>query len=165
MSTAHTSRFRKRFLKNKAALVSVVFILLVMLVAVFAYPLSPDDSPDANTMTLEIATRKPGFSCLFLKKPRTEKNADEGLLSYLLYGREKNEEWIPIRALTLFADSVVVQKVMDETLSERLAFPRSDWGAETLQNKEDFLTRYTETKTFWLGTDRYGRDMLSRLLL
>lgn len=146
-------------------MVSVIFIVLVLLVAVFAYPLSPDDTPDANTMTLEIATRKPGFSCLFLRKPRPEKIPSVSGWQYVLHGKERTDELIPIRALELGRDSVVVLKVMDEELSERLAFARSDWTLPAQCTPAEFMKQSTVTKTFWLGTDRYGRDMLSRLLL
>ena len=68
----NTSRFWKRFRKNKAAILALCFIFFTILIAVFAYPLSPDNTQNANRMIVEISTQKPGYACLFFKKTKNQ---------------------------------------------------------------------------------------------
>jgi ABC-type dipeptide/oligopeptide/nickel transport system permease subunit len=165
MSTQGTSRFWKRFRRNKAALISIIFIVLVVVLAIFAYPLSPDDSPNANTMTLEIATKQPGYSCLFFKKYKSNSSTKESLLYYLLHGKEKNYELIPILNYRITSDSILANRIVDETLTEPIGFAKQTVTFNDALNDNQLIKKLIIKKTFWLGTDRYGRDMLSRLIL
>ena len=60
----------------------------------------------------------------------------------------------PLQAMKRKGDSIIVQKYIDEGLSERQAYHVS-------QLAEDPVI----TKKFLLGTDKYGRDILSRLII
>jgi peptide/nickel transport system permease protein len=163
MSTQHTSsRFWKRFKKNKLALISFIYIVLVLLIAVFAYPLSPDGFENANTMTVELATKPPGFSTLVFKKP-THNTSVSYLHSFFL-GTEKKYDIYPIKSCEVGRDSIVMQHVLDDELQERLAFSKLDIHQKEISD-EAFYKKYVTQKTYWLGTDKYGRDMLSRLII
>ncbi len=165
MTATHTTRFWNRFKKNKAALASIVWIGVVMLIALFAYPLSPDDTPDANNMTVEIATMSPGYSCLFLKKNRKEKPANISWYAYLMYGAPSTVELIPIKEYKISKDSIFVQHIMDEQVTEPLAFSLEQVLPETKTQSTSVEKDLIVHRTFYLGTDRYGRDMLSRLII
>jgi len=52
-------------------------------------------------------------------------------------------------------DSLIVQLYIDEGLTERQSYYHPP-GSDDLRIR---------TQTFWLGTDRYGRDILSRLIV
>ncbi|MBW7952741.1 MAG: hypothetical protein H3C56_09390 [Chitinophagaceae bacterium] len=78
--------FRTRFLKNKAAVVALLFILLAILLAVFGYFIAPDNSPNANRMIPEIGSKKPWFSTLLLKEKRQTINS-ENFFQILLNGK------------------------------------------------------------------------------
>ncbi len=164
MNTNTNARFWKRFRKNKAALASLVLIIVVFMIALFAYPLSPDDSKDANTMMVEIGTRKPGFACSFLKKYTASNEPNTNLIDYLVNGKERSMVLIPIEGYTLRNDSIYVRHIMDEQNTEVLSF-----SIKQLYPTHLDATLIQETlilhRTFWLGTDRYGRDLLSRLLI
>ena len=164
MNTNTNARFWKRFRKNKAALASLVLIIVVILIALFAYPLSPDDSKDANTMMVEIGTRKPGFACSFLKKYTASNEPNTNIIDYLVNGKERSVVLIPIEGYTLRNDSIYVRHIMDEQNTEVLSF-----SIKQLYPTHLDATLIQETlilhRTFWLGTDRYGRDLLSRLLI
>lgn len=56
--------------KNKPAMVSLWIIILTCLLAVFAYPLAPDGTPNANNMTLELSARPMGYRQQFLLLPK-----------------------------------------------------------------------------------------------
>src|SRR5690606_4140119 len=73
----------------------------------------------------------------------------------LLFGEEDEFLLIPINSYTETSDSVFVQKYIDEGLQELQVFPKNLLPARN----------YITTKTFWLGTDKFGRDILSRLIV
>ncbi len=164
MITNTNSRFWKRFRKNKAALASLLVIVLVILIALFAYPLSPDDSTDANTMMVEIGTRKPGFACSFLKKYTTTDEPKTNLFNYLMHGKVSQVVLIPIQRYTLSKDSIHVEHIMDENSTETLSFSIKQLYPADL-DPSSIHEKLIMHRTFWLGTDRYGRDLLSRLLI
>ena len=50
----------------------LVVIVLSVLLAIFAYFISPDPSPYANRIILEVARQKPGYRQMFLKIKKKE---------------------------------------------------------------------------------------------
>lgn len=157
MSKITGNRTWARLKKNKAAMGALCFILLMTLTAIFAYLISPDNTPDANTVNVEIATEKPGYSCLFFKKYK--KNKPEGsFVSHLLYGKEPDAELIPIKEAKIIDDSIHIAHIVDEQIVEWQAYPID-------KSIKDPYQHYVFKRTFWLGTDKFGRDMLSRLII
>jgi hypothetical protein len=65
----------RRLKKNKGAMAGLVMIVIAILIAIFGYFLSPDPSPFANRIILEIGGEKPGYTRQFLqvKKERINK--------------------------------------------------------------------------------------------
>ncbi|MFW5721079.1 MAG: ABC transporter permease, partial [Bacteroidota bacterium] len=53
----------KKFKRNKFSLGGLFFIIFIVIIAILGYSITPDKSPFANTQLLEIAAKKPGFSC------------------------------------------------------------------------------------------------------
>ncbi len=164
MNSQSQSRFWKRFRKNKIAFVSLIFIIVVVLIAIFAYPLSPDHSTDANTIMIELGTRKPGFSCLLLKKKSISTNTKTNLLEFLINGSNNGDEYIPISSYEIKHDSIFAQHILDEKLTETISFSFNQISDEKL-NAETIEDKLIVHRTYILGTDRYGRDVLSRLII
>jgi ABC-type dipeptide/oligopeptide/nickel transport system permease subunit len=160
--TSNSRHIRKRLLRNTGALFGLTVISLSVLIAVFAYFLAPDGSPDANRIIVEIGGRSPGFRQLFLLVKKERQPPPVGFFHRLFFGREDPYDYIPINRMVPEGDSVIVEKYVDEGLAERRVYPASAVrGNSTL-----WPNRYgTTTQTFWLGTDKYGRDILSRLLI
>jgi len=146
----------RRLRKNKGALAGLIVIAASLLVAAGCYLIAPDKTPNANRMVVEISGQKPGFTQQFLKIPRERKIEDVSLLGQIISGREDKYQYMPISGYEMKADSVIVQRYIDEGVSERVAFPRAQWQ----MNEQP-----VETIRFRLGTDKYGRDILSRLLV
>jgi peptide/nickel transport system permease protein len=144
----------KRLLRNKGALFGPIVISASILIAIFAYFLAPDDSPDANRIIVEIGGRPPGVRQFFLLLKKERQPSPAGFFRRLLIGREDRYDYIPINSIIAKGDSVIVQKYVDEGVQERRAYPQSA-----------IAPNRTKTVTFWLGTDKYGRDILSRLLI
>ena len=70
----------RKLLRNKAAVAGMAFIALCILMAIFAYFISPDSSPNANRIIVEIGGQKPGHvqQFLYMAKKRS-------LILFLLY--------------------------------------------------------------------------------
>jgi ABC-type dipeptide/oligopeptide/nickel transport system permease subunit len=149
----------RRLKRNKGAMFGIVIISLSVLLAVFAYFIAPDPSPYANRMIVEIGGQKPGFTQQFLKIPAIQQSNTTTFFDRLLNGRPDEFQYIPITSYLQTGDSVIVQQYVDEETAVRSAFPSN--VVLTGNNS----TVPTETRTFYLGTDRYGRDILSRLIV
>ncbi len=148
----------KRLMRNKGAFFGLIVIGMAIVIAITAYFIAPDPSPDANRIIVEIGGQKPGFRQLFLLVPKQQPPPAVSFFHRLLYGREDPWDQIPINRASLQGDSVIVQKFVDENVEERMTFTLAQLApsARAIPLK---------TQTFWLGTDRYGRDILSRLLI
>jgi ABC-type dipeptide/oligopeptide/nickel transport system permease subunit len=162
--TAANRSIRNRLLRNKGALFGLIVIGAAVVVAVTAYFIAPDPSPDANRIIVEIGGRRPGFRQLFLLLKKERQPAPVGFFSRLLNGREDRYEYIPIDSYTLRGDSLIVQKFIDEGVEERRSYPGSS-AVSRSGDGADLPAWQIRTQTFWLGTDKYGRDILSRLLI
>lgn len=147
----------QRLRKNKGAVFGLCIIAIAIFTAIFAYWLAPDHSPNANRMTVEIGGQRPGFSMLFLKLPKDKVIRETGVIERLLSGQEDRYDYIPVRSWQQKGDSIIVQQYIDEGIEERHAYYRkaSDLGTVSPVVK----------KTFWLGTDKFGRDIFSRLIV
>jgi len=123
-----------RFKRNKLAMAGLVILILLILIAIFAPLLAPFDPID---QTLEYATRQSGFvGNVLIKK------GIDGI------------DLIPFQYITATTKDSVLYKDFTGidagiSRSELIDGDESDWH----RNPE-----------YLLGTDRYGRDILSRLL-
>lgn len=153
MATASSRSSWRRLKRNKGALFGITIITLAVLTAIFAYWLAPDGSPNANRMIVEIGGQKPGYTRQFLLLPKEHAPEPVSFFQRLLSGREDDHVYIPITGYTTTSDSIIVQQFIDEGLTERVAYALP-------KTKHPVVAR-----TFRLGTDKYGRDILSRLLV
>jgi ABC-type dipeptide/oligopeptide/nickel transport system permease subunit len=151
---ATRSNFWGRFRKNRIALIATGWILCNCIIAIFAYFLMPDGSPFANRIILEIGGEKPGFTQTFLYRKKPQAQQDVSFLKKIADGAPDRYEHIPVTSVNVRGDSIYLDKRIDESLTEKLVFHRSECAADPIQ-----------THTFWLGTDKYGRDILSRITL
>jgi peptide/nickel transport system permease protein len=144
----------KRLKKNKGAMAALVLIFVAIFIAIFAYFLGTDGTPNADRQIVEIMASKPGRSQTFLKVNKAKKISSTGFFQQLLFGKEEAFSLVPIISYKEIKDSVEVQKLVDEGIYERQVY-----------SKQGLPNDYITSKTFWLGTDTFGRDILSRLLV
>jgi ABC-type dipeptide/oligopeptide/nickel transport system permease subunit len=156
----------RRLKKNRGAVFGMIVILLAVVMAVFSYLLAPDHSPYANRMILEIGGQKPGYQQSFLLINKLQPVHRVAFHRRLLSGEYDRYDWLPVSSWQQEGDSLIVQKFIDEGISEREVFFHPPHSAATgPADKPQDTGMKILTKTFWLGTDRYGRDILSRLII
>lgn len=143
-----------RLKRNTGAMAGLLVILIAVGVAIFCYFIAPDPSPFSNRIILETGGEKPGFQKQFLLV-RKERSLDGvGFFERLMKGRPDAYHYVPINHYRETADSIVADRFIDEALSEPQVFAKADLAPEPVVSK-----------TYWLGTDSYGRDILSRLIV
>jgi peptide/nickel transport system permease protein len=150
----------KKLLQNNGAVFGLCIIAIASLVALFAYVLAPDHSPNADFQTVEIQARKPGFSQQFLQLPQPA-NTAPSWFSRLLLGSPAHYKLIPINSYQLKGDSIFISKFIDADTAVQQAYSI----AGITQPANTTIQQHIVTKTFWLGTDKFGRDILSRLII
>jgi len=182
----------QRFKKNKVAVVGFWVIVIAVLIAIFGYVLAPDSTPFANEQVLEIATQPPGFAMQMLQVKRNEPVPASNFFSRLFNGKENAYKLYPINSYSIQGDSVIADAYTGiKGKTKRSAFHLSDmvydvkpnslqktstgFSFETINGKlidasQNELSKQIEktgstTKKYWLGTDKFGRDNLSRLIL
>lgn len=157
-SSSLTSLALQKFKRSFWGVFSFWFIIFVGFISVFAYVIAPDSSQNANQMHLSIHSKKPGFNVTMLSLPSTNKSG-QSILNKLVFGEINQIEEIPISDYTLEDDELNYTVYASDGLVGQIktvsiaAFPNG--------NVEDYIAE----KTFVFGTDKYGRDYLSRILV
>lgn len=187
-----TSKARAALLRNKTAVVSLWAIAIAVFIAIAGYLITPDHSPFANEQHLEIAARKPGFTTMMLKIRNNAAPVKQSWVTTLLYGRKSDYTYLPIGNYR-FSNNRVIVSLPDELgntpqlsytylLADVIyALPdttlvKSDnknlldiEGNLIIESTEEMILRAEEDhliKRFYLlGTDRFGRDVLSQLMI
>ena len=142
-------------LKNKPmAIIAIGIILLATLCAVFAYSLAPDNSEHANVMILELAAKSAGFEKDLLYLPKKQQQPPKSAWEQIWTGAVMNYEVVPINKYGTKGNTFWAAHYIDEGMQDTLYFKTTDLRAPIIKHR-----------TFYLGTDPYGRDILSRLLI
>lgn len=135
-------------------MVGLVVITVSVLIAIFCYFIAPDSSPYANRIILEIGGEKPGFKKEFLQVKKDLKHPKVNIAEQLMNGKPDSYHYIPINKYTVTKDSIFAQRYIDEDIEEPISFA-----------KHSLADNPIVIHTYWLGTDSYGRDILSRLIV
>jgi peptide/nickel transport system permease protein len=151
--------------------VSLYIIGIACLLAILAYLVVPDNSPQADRKIAELKGRPPGFSALMLKLPRKGPMPGKTVLARLFTGTPPQFDLLPISTFFFARDTIVVEHYISQRQRETLAYPirmllppgkeRLDLGHQ----QHYIYTHNIDRKTFILGTDSQGRDIISRLIL
>tara|TARA_R110000787_G_scaffold263775_1_gene369623 strand:- start:2587 stop:3666 length:1080 start_codon:yes stop_codon:yes gene_type:complete len=152
-STSLSQLAIQKFKQNKIGLLSFWFVVFCGFIAVFGYLVAPDNSQNANQMHIEIHSKKPGFSVDMLSIPSKEENT-QSFFDKLFFGTKNTSSEIPIRSYT-------INKLALEYVNYADGLTKSI----NLNLLENNPTKYIQNKTFYFGTDKYGRDLLSRLII
>jgi peptide/nickel transport system permease protein len=159
-TTSLSSLALQKFKKNFWGVLSFMVILFYGLIAIFAYVLAPDDTQYANQMHISVHSQPPGFTVDMLAL-----NSIEAPISFWDWwnGKKSTVEEIPFSELML-ENGMVYYRPFDVD-GKQLAFIRTDFEVANGLELSRFRESYTSKKTFILGTDKYGRDLLSRMMI
>jgi peptide/nickel transport system permease protein len=182
-----------RLKKNKLSMFGIAVILFAVFVAVMGPLIRPDSTPYSNDQVLEITTKTPGFTVDLLHLKKNQIKNEVSFWQYLTRGAENDFTAIPIYDYSFEGQNLVIEKYTGgETNNGQIVkynlanvVYALDFNTEVIESK-GFLEFYTidkerkkvsieeliedvkensiVTKTYYLGTDKYGRDMLSRLM-
>lgn len=152
----------QKFKKSFWGVFSFCFLIICVLVAIFAYALAPDNSQNANQMHLSVHSKAPGFTVDMLIIPTAvEQNS---ALSVFFFGKKNAATEIPVSDFSLTSSGIqITEYTSDGTEGLQKEYPLSLFPeAESI---EAIPKQYISEKKFILGTDKYGRDLLSRMLI
>lgn len=93
----------------------------------------------------------------FLKIPKDKAVRQVNFIEKLLYGQEDRYNFLPVCSWQQTGDSIIIQRYIDEGIEERQAYHIKNTATEP--------GSIVVNKNFWLGTDKFGRDILSRLIV
>lgn len=154
MDTSSGSVF-KNLIKDRISGIGLVIIFTTFLLGLLGYMVTPDKLSNANTMNLPIAGKSPGFKVEVLHVPLQQKV--DIPWTWIFTGKPNEYEQIAVQSARITTDKIFFKKYKGEGAE----VPEESIALADFGTKKPFVTQ----KKFWLGTDRYGRDMLSRLLL
>lgn len=150
----------RRLKKNRGALFGLIVIIIATLVSIFGYVIAPDNSPNADMQTVEIQAKRPGYTQQFLKIPIDNKT-DNNRLEDFISGKKNNYQLVPIKGFNISGDSLLVNKFIDDDTTVVQYYSIN----QLTNNNPASIQKNIITKKYWLGTDKFGRDILSRLII
>lgn len=161
-ATSLTKIALQKFKRNFWGVCSLSFLVVCTLVAIFAYALAPDDSENANQMHLSIHSKSPGFTVKMLTIPPQQE--EESSVGSFFFGKKTTATEIPIAHYELTEDQIVITEYTEDG-GKGLQKPYKLALFPDVSSTEAVASTYISEKKFILGTDKYGRDLLSRMLV
>jgi len=148
-----SSSFLKKFKNNFIGLISLSIILLAVITAIFAYVIAPDSSQYSNQMHLSIQSKPPGFETLMLIEPNQYKKS-QSFFNRFFFGDKYPDDETPISNYQIRGNKIFYENYNKSLNSEKQPIEIS------LKNSP-----YIVKKKYFLGTDKFGRDFLSRIII
>jgi peptide/nickel transport system permease protein len=178
-----------RFKKNKPALIGLGVIICAMLIAILGYIISPDNTPNANEQNTEVSLVEPGFETSLLAIRKNKSIVIKPLIYTVFFGKEQEFDFVAIKDYLFFKDSMRIFSIGGDTAT--LFLPNITHAislkntAVKIEGDAVFFKDITEkeqkvsltalqnqikekqirSKRYYLGTDKFGRCMLSRLII
>ncbi|MDB4059186.1 ABC transporter permease [bacterium] len=136
--------------------ISIAYISLVAFLSIFAYFFIPDKSTNANQMHLSIHSKSPGFKVDLLLVENSI-NYDQSMFEKLFFGNKNSPTEIPLQNYELDKNIFYFNEYGD--------FSDQFNNSIYIDKYNDFQNKNIISRVFLLGTDKFGRDVLSRLVI
>ena len=140
---------------NSFGLLSLGYILLLLFLSLTATFWAPDNSVHANRMQLSIHSKPPGFS-VWVYRPSTPLKQEQ---IHWFFGLQNPAEEIPLEAYRWQDSNLQILPFGTETWQTVFTDASSD-----PENQKKVAQQLLQKRRYPLGTDKYGRDLWSRLL-
>ncbi|MGN6567960.1 MAG: ABC transporter permease, partial [Flavipsychrobacter sp.] len=160
----------RKLLRRPSAVVAICIILFTCLLAIFAYLVVPDSTPYANRMIVELGAKQPGFTKQLLLVPKSTKQQRQSRIFEWFNGTASDYDAVPINAYSFEGNHLIVAHYIDEGMQDTLKYAiqkliPKEAGENIEAQKKYLIDHQIVQRRFYLGTDRYGRDILSRLIV
>jgi len=184
-----------KFKKNKLSIFFLLVIGLFVLLAILGYTITPDSSSFANEQIIELAAKKPGFKTKVLQITKNEAFKKEGFFKKMLYGTKNHYILLPYDTCYFEDTHIVLLKYIDDDKKNYVpkkihladvAYALSNEDIPYVSNKNiitfvsfdgqiqskalnilqnEVSNYHLKTKTYILGSDKFGRDVLSQIII
>ena len=166
----------------KNPLIGIAFFVIssAIIISILGANIRPDCSLDANTQIPQISRLKPGTKIPFLKVRKNKEITEKNFFEKLFFGGQESAfSLVPYSDYKFVDDKILLNeylvdstKLNDEISQASFTLSNVVFNLNDIENKKvnnEFLQKEIEKyhlteKTFYLGTDKHGRDMLSRLM-
>ena len=122
-------------------------------------------------MIIELGAKQPGFTKQLLYTPKSSNQLHDNRFIEWFTGAQSPYLATPINSYHFSGNNLIVNHYIDDGLEDSLSYPLasllpSGKLKDPLSTQQEYIRQnLITTRTFYLGTDRYGRDILSRLLI
>ena len=188
MSIFSNNRILQRFLASRTAVIGSSLILVFILLAIFSMLIIPDKSINANNQIPSLSLSTPGSKTICLLARKNTIIESKSAISRFFNGSEEKFIYIPIQnfeleknqlTATLTDGSIQYFHLPDiiyplksvngiNYFNDRVSF-QDIYDQSYSASIEELFTKVNEEHIkelkFILGSDRYGRDVFSRLIL
>lgn len=185
----------QRLRRDKLAIAGIGIIAVAMLIAILGYLITPDSSPDADTHVDEIGIRHPGFKCNLIKLRKNVELDNANFIVQMFSGQTNDFDYHAYKSYWFVGNDICWEEYTDGSEPGKIwVYPLADAiypinpafpiVNDTINGTTDFYA-YGETRkihkttkelqneiqdnlvsrTYLLGTDHFGRDLLSRLMI
>jgi len=152
----------RKFRSNPLSLGGSVFILAICMVSLIGPFIRPDKTIHANDQHLSLARQKPGFTANFVHVIKAHQEKSSWWTTWMNGGRNNSWEGLAYEKISISRDSVIILP-FNSLNNETKIFAAHDIEIACIECGEAHK-RFGFEKKFILGTDKYGRDLLSRLM-
>lgn len=150
--------------KNTLGVLSFSVIVLAAIISIFAYVFASDKTENANRQDLTIAYSPIGYQQKTIEIPLPNYSGKTNFSDFI-FGKEIDTEQISITSYKRDGQSITYIPYIGNGLSgEAIKIDLLTWTKHNIKT-QDIEKDFIYTKTYLLGTDSYGRDFYSRLII